>query len=141
MTKEQFASQLNGNNYRSEITKAQIKEAAENNLVVMFGYSDDNVELRGAIYDEVGGHEECEVLLANRKVLQVEEPFEELDEQIAFLKKHGLKLNAKKVKAEYYAEGRPGWQFKTDIPHATFDIMEDNELAGKGIVFDVAAVS
>jgi hypothetical protein len=37
----------------SEINKAEERQAKDAGLVVVFGYSDDGVELRGAIHDEV----------------------------------------------------------------------------------------
>ena len=51
ITKEQLAETLNGNEIGNEITKEQEQQAKENGLVVVFGYSDDNMELRGALYD------------------------------------------------------------------------------------------
>ena len=54
MTKEQLAELLNGNEYRDEMTKEQEQAAKQNNLLVLFGASDDLLEMRGAIRDEVG---------------------------------------------------------------------------------------
>ena len=53
MTVDELAKKLHGNEYENEISKELAKEAKENNLVVVFGYSDDNMEFRGAIYDEI----------------------------------------------------------------------------------------
>ena len=36
---------------------------------------------------------------------------------------------------------RCSWQFKTDIPHSTFRIMEDGELFCVGIVFNISDLS
>jgi hypothetical protein len=33
------------------------------------------------------------------------------------------------------------WTYKTDIPHATFDIFEDGEKFCRGIVFDIKSLS
>lgn len=54
MTKEQLAYLLNGREYTNEITKEEEREAKNSGLLVIFGASDDLIELRGAIYDEVG---------------------------------------------------------------------------------------
>jgi hypothetical protein len=50
----QLAEQLNNCEYRSEVSDEIAKIAKEHNLVIVFGYSDDNMEFRGAIYDEIG---------------------------------------------------------------------------------------
>lgn len=57
MTKEQLAELLNGNEYRDEMTKEQEQAAKQNNLLVLFGASDDLLEMRGAIRDEVGAYD------------------------------------------------------------------------------------
>ena len=64
MTKEQLAELLNGNEYRDEMTKEQEQAAKQNNLLVLFGASDDLLEMRGAIRDEVGAYDGGEYALA-----------------------------------------------------------------------------
>lgn len=54
MTLKEFASLLDGREYRCEITPEEEKLAKELGFVVVFGYSDDCAELRGAIDDEIG---------------------------------------------------------------------------------------
>jgi hypothetical protein len=54
MNRDKMAALLNGRSYGEEITKEECATAKAHGLVVVFGYSDDNVELRGAIDDEVG---------------------------------------------------------------------------------------
>jgi len=49
----EFAEKLNGREYRKEITKDEEILAKENNLLVLFWYSDDNMEARGVINDEI----------------------------------------------------------------------------------------
>ena len=51
MTKEELAAMLNGREYGKEITKAEEEKAKANGLVVIYGYSDDNVELRRHLVD------------------------------------------------------------------------------------------
>lgn len=45
---------LNGREYGDEITREEEAMAKAHGLVVVFGYSDDNMEFCGAITDEVG---------------------------------------------------------------------------------------
>jgi hypothetical protein len=50
----EFADMLTDREYGHEITKEEEALAKELGFVVVFGYSDDNAELRGAIDDEIG---------------------------------------------------------------------------------------
>jgi len=52
MNKEELAKLLDGCEYRKEITHEQDQIAKDNNLVVVFGASDDLTEFRGAFYNE-----------------------------------------------------------------------------------------
>ena len=53
MTTFEMARRLNGNQYLNEITGDEECIAKESNLVIVFGYSDDCIEFRGAIEDEL----------------------------------------------------------------------------------------
>ena len=64
------------------------------------------------------------------------------------LGKYNSVPNLNSIKAiwgEVYDTGegdeRCSWQFKTDIPHSTFRIMEDGELFCVGIVFNISDLS
>lgn len=54
MNRDKMAALLNGRSYGEEITENECAIAQAHGLVVVFGYSDDNVELRRAIHDEIG---------------------------------------------------------------------------------------
>ena len=54
MTAKELATALTGRKVGMEITSVEFDRAADAGLVVVFGYSDDNVEFRGAIDEEVG---------------------------------------------------------------------------------------
>ena len=139
ITKEEFAKKLNGRLVGEEITSSEENEAKQNNLVVVFGYSDDNTEFRGAIYDELGAFNGNKFLIYQNKkgwtakdFDLVEEEYEEIDAEIP----NGKILNAiwdeKKTKAL--------WIFKTDIEHATFEIRDRDDEDGLfciGIVFSI----
>ena len=49
MTKESLAALLNGREIGNEIEHGEAKAAKEHGLVVVYGYSDDGMEVRGAI--------------------------------------------------------------------------------------------
>lgn len=129
----EFARMLNGREVGNEITKEEVENAKENGLVVVFGYSDDNAEFRGAIDDEVGCYDGREVYITPDGLL----------EECECECKHYLKAKEKSVKLEIlWCENvceieDYAWTYKIDIPHAEFDILEDGEKWCRGIVFDI----
>ena len=57
MNAESLSKKLNGCEYRDEVSTEVANEAKECGLVIVFGASDDLIEFRGAIYDEVGAYD------------------------------------------------------------------------------------
>ena len=53
MTLDEVYDILNGREYLNELTDAEEDEMKHSGIVAVFGYSDDNVELRGAVDDEL----------------------------------------------------------------------------------------
>ena len=132
MTAKELAEMLTGREYGMEITSVEFDRAADARLVVVYGYSDDNVEFAGAIEDEVGAYEGTTIYLTPAGVLQ--EPDCDRDDCPYFAKE---REKAKTIKAVWHDKGGPCWTFETDIPHETFTIMEDGEPFCVGIVFSV----
>lgn len=133
MTMKEFAEMLSGREYGMEISKVEERQAADAGLVVAYGYSDDNVELRGAIDEEVGAYEGGTICLTKAGLFK--EPDCSCTEACPFYSA-ALKA-AKTIKAVWHDEGGPCWTFETDIPHETFNIYEDGELFCVGIVLSV----
>jgi hypothetical protein len=125
MTKETLAAQLTGREYGNEIDPLEEKDAKDNGLVVVFGYSDDGVEFKGAINEEVGGYGGATIEFTKAGIFRDED-----DDEV--LEKYSAQVPFNKIVATYSP-----WVFKTEIPHTTFDIMEDGELSCRGIVFSV----
>lgn len=125
MTTKEFALMLNGREYGCEITKAEEAIAKANGYVVVFGYSDDNVELRGAINDEVSAGE---VLFLNRELLTSDCD----NDYCPYFKK--LHENAVSLVSEYEGEG---WVFDMPWTHDTFEVREGDGLFGIGAVFSL----
>ena len=138
ITKDQLAETLNGNGYGHEITDEQRQHAKESGLVVVFGYSDDNVEFVGALNDEFGCYSGGEIKFTKEG--------KEIDEDdMEVLEKYNVvpKLNTiEAVWSEGYDTGEGdevcSWQYKTDIPHSTFRIMDAGDLYCVGIVFNIS---
>lgn len=131
MTKEEFAARLNGREYLEEITSAEEEAAKLLGLVVIFGASDDLMEFRGAIHEEGDAYEGTTTYFDAGGLLQNDCD----NEQCPHFKK--LKKSAKTIKALWDKDGY-SWTYETDIPHATFDIMEDGEKYCRGIVFSMS---
>lgn len=136
MTSKELAAQLDGKQYDNEITKEQEALAADNGLVVVFGYSDDVVILCGAIDDEVGAYDGTTFHVTRDGVLIT--PDCDCDECEYF---KIAKRAASEIKAVWNDTGSPCWTFKTDIPHETFQVYEDGELFCVGIVFSLYDLS
>lgn len=132
MTPKELAALLDGNQYDNEITKEQEAIAADNGLVVAFGYSDDNVVLCGAIDDEVGAFDGTTFHVTRDGVLWA--PDCNCDECKYF---EIAKRAASEIKAIWHNSGEATWTFETTIPHETFRIYENGELFCIGIVFSL----
>lgn len=132
MTAKELAIALTGRDAGFEITPGEERDAKGAGLVVVCGYSDDNVEFYGAIDDEVGAYEGATILLTPSGVLQ--EPDCGQDDCPYFSKE---REKARAIKAVWHDKGGPCWTFETDIPHETFTVMEDGEPWCIGIVCSV----
>jgi hypothetical protein len=133
VTATDFAARLHGREYGHEIILAEDKDACRLGLVVLFGYSDDNAEFRGAITDEVGCYNGGELRVHRKGTLDPHD-------SACDCKFCGFKAAVEKcatITAVWCQDGY-SWTYRTDIQHATFDILEDGEKFCRGIVFNVA---
>ena len=137
LTKEQMAALLEGRQYGEEITKEEEAQAKASGLVVIFGYSDDNIELRGAIHDEVGAWEGCDIYLYRDKdagVLILDDPDNEDCEKCAARLKI-LQPQCAEIKCQW-GKGDYAWPMECAIPFASFEIVEGTEKFCRGIVIN-----
>jgi hypothetical protein len=144
-TKEQFAALINGRQYGEEMEPYEEKQAAESGLVVVFGASDDLMEFRGAIYDEGSVYDGGTCHISTSGKLLDEDDLQNM-EDLAGKLGVGLADKVKKVTAVWCPENDgkvyASWIYETDIPHATFDIYEDDgDLYCRGIVFDFSELA
>jgi hypothetical protein len=130
---KEFASMLNGGEYEEEITKEEGKQAKELGFVVVFGASDDLAEFRGALDDEASVWDGGEIFLDKHGL------FEGCEEDCKYSK--AAKEKCKVIEAIWCGEVDYSWTYKTDIPHATFEIMKDGEKYCRGIVFDIKSLA
>ncbi len=149
MTKEQLAELLNGNDRRNEMTKKLEQTAKENNLLVLFGASDDLLEMRGAIYDELGAYEGGVYALALDG-----EMYADGEEENTYHKAIGKRVlplsdeytnnddNPRLIRAEWCPDDQPdlSWRITSNLPSAEFKILKDGEPYCEGIVIDLSEV-
>lgn len=131
MTKEELAQLLHNREYMDETTDEIERIASENDLVIVHGYSDDNAEFVGAIEDEKSCGDVTDIYITATGLLENEC---DNDDCPHFLR---LKRTTPKIRAIWHDEGEYSWTYKTDIPHATFDILEDGGKFCRGIVFSL----
>ena len=130
MTKEELATLLNGRQYEHEITPEEALKARWCGLVVIFGASDDLMEFRGTVDDEIGAYEGTTVNLSSEGLVVQECGNSDCPHFQKALK------DSKPVEAIWDSEGY-SWVYETELPHATFDIMEGDEKYCRGIVVEL----
>jgi len=133
MNASEWASLLNGREYGSEMTREEKRKAKSDGVLIFYGYSDDNVEIRGVADEEVSAYDGTTIkLLSNGSVMEDHD----CDcEYCGYKKVASVAVHADWCQIDGYS-----WTFRTDVPHSTFDIMEDGEKFCRGIVLDVASI-
>jgi hypothetical protein len=129
MTIQDLVNALTGNQYGEEVSKEISKQAEDAGLVIVYGASDDLMEFRGAIGEELGAWEGTTAYINNDGLVLNECS----DERCPYARKAAAQ--AKSIKAVWHDNGEYAWTFETSIPHETFDIFEDGEKFCRGIVF------
>ena len=145
MKKEDLAQLLNGRQYGEEITDEEHLQAKEDGLLVCFVVSGDFLRLRGLIFDKdvvdekdtkyhlyIG--EDGDLTCISQK---------EIEEIKMFLEGYNIDFILPKIPIKI--QWRPeeldcSWLITTDIPHATFDIYDDEELYCRGIVLELSDI-
>lgn len=135
MDAKTLAAQLNGIEYPCRISKELEAQAKAAGLVIVFGLSDDLMEFRGAIYDEIGAYEGATALVDTKGLLPEREQIEEDDELKDYFDR---KPHAVEIKQVWNEHGSMCWTHETEIPHEKFEIVEDGEVNSTGIVFALA---
>jgi hypothetical protein len=132
---ESAAAALNGREYKQEMTAAERQAAADAGLVIIFGHSDDTTVIAGAI------EASCETKDGGTFYLNREDGLFE-DCPCDCVHSRRAKARAKAVEVRW-CKGPYVWSYRTDIPHATFEIRDnqpssDNLRFCQGLVFRMA---
>lgn len=148
MTKEQLALLLDGNEYRDEMTKEQERIAKAKNLLVLFGASDNLLEMRGVTCDEAGAWRGGEYAL----VLEGEMYADGVEENTYHKAKGNLVLplsdvndnddNPRLIRVEWCPADQPrlSWRVTSNMPCDSFTICDEGKPYCQGIVIDLDEV-
>lgn len=133
MTPAEAATNLNASKYGEEGSAKFFREMNDAGLVAVFGASDDLMEFRGAIDDEIGAYNGTTAYLTSSGLLQNDCE----NDNCPHFKK--LKKAAATIRA-IWDSGGFSWRYETEIPHEKFVVNEDGEGYCEGIVFALADV-
>lgn len=133
MNAKELAERINNSKIGFEMTDSSLDRAKDNGLVVVFGASDDLMEFRGAIFDEAGCYGTGTIHFDRSGELRSECD----SDDCPYFEK--IQANASNIKAIWDSEGY-SWVYETDIPHETFDVLEDGEKYCRGILFSIGDV-
>ena len=130
----ELANLINGRQYGLEITSNEINLAKAAGFVIVFGASDDLMEFRGAIDDELNSYNGVIAYLHGFGLLENDCE----NEECPYFKK--MKKTAFSIEQVWDSEGY-SWVYKTEIPHEIFDIYDGTDKYCRGIVFDLAKLT
>ena len=140
----QLRAELHGCQYGREVIAEQEDFAKANGLVVVFGYSDDGVQLRGAISDDVGAYDGTTLRITPLGLLPDWETFIETGPSEAEFQEYFAKKAAgvATIQAIFSPADKPDytWAFESAIPHLMFLVREGEEPFGEGLIFALADV-
>jgi hypothetical protein len=130
MTVHEWAAELNPAEYRWIPTHEQIQRAKADGVVIARGYSDDLLELDGAISEEFPAGQRAHFDGEGLAVPDHECDCERCRERVGAGKPW--------VAARWTIEGLMKVDVDPDLPHARFVIVENGTRYGSGVVFALA---
>jgi hypothetical protein len=128
MNAKELADLLDGSEYGTDVL---VNTAKENNLVIVYGASDDLMEFKGTINEELGACDGTKVKLNANGLLLNECDSDSCPYFAQLMVESTLFIEA------LWCNDDIDWTYKTNIPHETFNIMEDGEIYCTGIVFSL----
>lgn len=128
MTLKEFAKKLDGREYGwPQFTDEELAIAKENGFIIVFGVSDDLMEIEGAINDEGdcfdGGTLKLDIADGRLVGRDTEESCDVVAIKARWCKDHDDEMNVIQ------------WTYATNVPHEKFMIYEDGAPYCQGIVF------
>jgi hypothetical protein len=145
MTRTELAMKLTGRKYGDEMTDEEEQLAKDNGLIVIFGQSDDLIEFRGVIYDEISAWDGTDFIIATPGTKIPVDEDEETYRKAKALEPISISEDSSTNKNRFKAEWCPSdedcsWRITTDLPNTTFQIMnedDENHVYCYGVVIEV----
>lgn len=134
MAAKELAAMLDGIDYCECIPADVIRKAEDSGFVIVYGHSDDCLEFEGAITDEIGAYNGRAIQLVADKISAYNRQMRWV---VADKRTLSGKLGPNEIRAKWCPDGSTPWTIETDIPHATFDICDGDEVFCKGVVFSI----
>lgn len=146
MNTKELAEKLNGIEYPPRLSREFVSEMRKAELFIVYGSSDDLIEFEGAINDEIGCYEGAKILVDRQGTLPVtrwylSDIIDKNDDDEDFekhIREHIGRLDHAKIVQPMWCDGEIPWTYKTEIPHETFDVMEDGKVFCRGMVIALA---
>lgn len=110
--------------------------ASENGFVIVVGHSDDGAMFYGSIYDQFDCYDGGTALVDSEGLLPCRDNIDDDEELESYFAR---KNSTSAIKAIWGQEGY-SWTYETEIPHVTFDLLEDYDEEDKfcrGIIFSI----
>lgn len=138
ITIQSVAFRLHGSEYPLTVS-ADLKTACKAaGIVIVYGASDDLMEFDGAIYDELGAYDGTTAYVDAKGLLDREQIDDDNDEAIT---DYTIRKRTAKTIEAIWDQDDISWQYRTNIPHATFAVAEGGETYCIGIVFELAELA
>jgi hypothetical protein len=129
-----FAGILNNREYPFQLSTEEQELAKQNGIVIVYGASDDLIEFDGAIRDEGDCYEGSTFFVDDEGLLPNWDNLDHDDEEVVLAYQKRKSAAKHSIKALWNVNGY-SWRYETDIPHETFEIVEDKEKYCRGMVF------
>lgn len=140
MSAKELARQLTGISCPVEIPNELYEQARAAGLVIVYGYDDDLMEFEGAIDGELGCRGGRIVWVDSAGLVPDSEDIDKHD-KAALLDCLMRKSSSRSIEAMWRDEEGYSWTYSTNIPHETFEVVEDGSPYCRGIVFSLADAS
>ena len=121
MNAKEWAEKLSGRSIGEEITREEERQAKEDGMLILFGASDDLIEIAGIFRDEIGAYGGKTIYLDRTGV------FREPDYHCLEVPDCPFLKEAREKRKKIYGFYDGVWKFETDVPHETFCIWEEDE--------------
>lgn len=135
MTNKEIAQKLDGVQYGDamNVIDGFISNLNKSSIVIVYPYSDDGIEFSGAIRDELSAYNGVNVPLNACGIIK-----KQCENEYCPHEKDLFKNPPFYIKQEWCKRKGYSWIYETNIPNAEkFNIKEDDEFFGEGLVFDM----